>query len=39
MIGNAVTCVQDPKDTFDAKLAQYLDPDGLVITVSEERPG
>ena len=30
-----VTCVQDPKEVFGAKIAQYLDPDGLVISVSE----
>ena len=32
-----VTCVQPPKETFGARIAQYLDPDGLVISVSEQR--
>jgi len=30
-----VTCIQEPKEVFGAKIAQYLDPDGLVISVSE----
>ena len=30
-------CVQEPKDVFGARIAQYLDPDGLAISVSEER--
>lgn len=34
-----VTCVQQPKMTFGVKIAQYLDPDGLVISVSEQRRG
>lgn len=38
MIEHGVTCVQEPKEVFGAKIAQYLDPDGLVIGVSEERP-
>ncbi len=32
-----VMCVQQPTMTFGARIAQYLDPDGLVISVSEER--
>jgi lactoylglutathione lyase len=32
-----VTCVQPPKDVFGARIAQYLDPDGLAISVSEEK--
>ena len=34
-----VPCVQEPKETFGARIAQYVDPDGLVISVSEERRG
>ncbi|MCW8823546.1 MAG: VOC family protein [Ignavibacteriaceae bacterium] len=36
MIENNVTCFQEPKEVFGAMIAQYLDPDGLVISVSEE---
>ena len=32
-----VPCVQAPKDVFGARIAQYLDPDGLGISVSQER--
>ena len=37
MIEHRVICTQLPKDLFGAKMAQYLDPDGLAISVSEER--
>jgi len=37
MVANGVLCVQPPKDVFGARVAQYLDPDGLVISVGEER--
>jgi lactoylglutathione lyase len=37
MLEHDVTCTQQPKDLFGAKMAQYLDPDGLAISVSEER--
>ena len=37
MIEHNVTCVQAPKSEFSALLAQYLDPDGLPISVSEAR--
>ena len=39
MIEQNVPCTQQPKDLFGARMAQYLDPDGLAISVSEERPG
>jgi lactoylglutathione lyase len=39
MIENGVPCIQEPKMTFGARIAQYTDPDGLVISVSEERRG
>ena len=37
MIEHNVVCKQQPKDLFGSKIAQYLDPDGLEISVSEER--
>ena len=39
MIMNNVECLQEPKEVFGARIAQYLDPDGLAISVSEERRG
>ena len=39
MIDNNVPCVQQPKEMFGARIAEYLDPDRLVISVSEERTG
>lgn len=37
MVEYGVECLQEPKDVFGAMIAQYLDPDGLVFSVSEER--
>jgi catechol 2,3-dioxygenase-like lactoylglutathione lyase family enzyme len=37
MIAHNVPCVQEPKEVFGARIAQYSDPDGLTISVSEER--
>lgn len=39
MVAKNVPCVQEPKEVFGARIAQYLDPDGLGISVSEERRG
>ncbi|MFI5237417.1 MAG: VOC family protein [Ignavibacteriales bacterium] len=39
MIENNVQCLQEPKEVFGARIAQYLDPDGLAISVSEQRHG
>ena len=39
MVERNVPCVQEPKATFGARLAQYLDPDGLAISVGEEMRG
>jgi lactoylglutathione lyase len=39
MIENQVRCTQEPTETFGAKIAQYLDPDGLVFSVGEARSG
>lgn len=32
-----VVCIQEPRETFGSQIAQYVDPDGLVFSVSEER--
>lgn len=37
MIERQVPCLQEPKETFGARVAQYADPDGLAISVSQER--
>ena len=37
MLERKVLCVQVPKEVFGARVAQYADPDGLVISVGEER--
>ena len=37
MVEHDVICTQQPKDLFGSKIAQYLDPDGLSISVSEDR--
>jgi lactoylglutathione lyase len=39
MVERAVTCLQEPKELFGARIAQYLDPDGLAISVSQQRRG
>src|SRR5262245_6484112 len=33
MVEHNVVCTQQPKDLFGARIAQYLDPDGLAISV------
>ena len=35
MQAQGVTCVQEPTNVFGALIAQYLDPDGLVVGVSQ----
>jgi len=37
MIDQGVPCVQEPREVFGARVAQYADPDGLVFSVGEER--
>jgi predicted enzyme related to lactoylglutathione lyase len=37
MVEQKVPCTQEPKEVFGARIAQYVDPDGLGISVSEER--
>ena len=34
MVENGVPCIQQPKEVFGARIAQYVDPDGLAISVS-----
>jgi hypothetical protein len=38
MVEKNVTCVQEPKAVFGVRIAQYLDPDGMGISVCEQRP-
>ena len=35
----SIACVQEPKADFGVQIAQYLDPDGLGLSVSEQRRG
>ncbi len=37
MVEKDVPCVQEPKEMFGARIAQYRDPDGMPISVGEER--
>ena len=37
MIERNVHCLQEPKDVFGSRVAQYADPDGLTISVGESR--
>lgn len=37
MIANNVRCAEEPAITFGSKIAQYVDPDGLVFSVGEAR--
>jgi lactoylglutathione lyase len=39
MIEMKVPCIQEPTAIYGARIAQYLDPDGLGISVGEERRG
>ncbi|MCI0594955.1 MAG: VOC family protein [candidate division Zixibacteria bacterium] len=39
LLDKKVPCLQEPKAVFGVRIAQYLDPDGLSISVSEERRG
>ena len=39
IVERGVSCIQEPKEIFGARIGQYLDPDGLAISVSEERTG
>ena len=35
MVEHKVTCLQPPKSVFGTRVAQYVDPDGLGISVAE----
>ncbi len=37
MTHNGVPCLQEPEEVFGVRLAQYVDPDGLGLSVSEEK--
>ena len=37
MLAAGVHCVEEPKEVFGSRLAQYSDPDGLVFSVGEKR--
>lgn len=37
MQAQEVRCVQEPRATFGTRIAQYADPDGLVVSVSQGR--
>jgi catechol 2,3-dioxygenase-like lactoylglutathione lyase family enzyme len=37
MVEEKVRCIQEPKEVFGARVAQYADPDGLTISVGEGR--
>ena len=39
LVEQGVACIQPPRDTFGVRVAQYADPDGLLISVSEDRRG
>jgi lactoylglutathione lyase len=39
LVAAGVTCKQEPKDVFGSRVALYLDPDGLQISVGEQRGG
>ncbi len=39
VVERGATCVQAPQDVFGARIAQYLDPDGLAVSVSENKSG
>ena len=39
VVAAGVRCIEEPKEVFGARLAQYSDPDGLVISVGEHRVG
>jgi len=39
MVEKKVSCVQKPQETFGVRIAQYVDPDGLPISVSQDASG
>lgn len=39
MVERNVPCLREPEEVFGSRVAQYMDPDGLGISVGEERRG
>ena len=39
MVERDVPCIQEPKEIFGVRIAQYVDPDGLAISIGEEPCG
>ena len=39
MVEKSVPCLLEPKEVFGARIAQYSDPDGLVISVGDDYRG
>lgn len=39
MLRAGVPCLQEPKEVFGSRVAQYADPDGLTLSVGEGRGG
>ncbi len=37
LVAQNIPCLQPPKEVFGVRIAQYQDPDGLGISVSQER--
>ena len=37
MLANDVTCAQQPSEVFGVRIAQYVDPDGMALGVSQAR--
>ena len=35
MLENEMPCAQEPKEVFGVRIAQYVDPDGLAVSVAE----
>ena len=35
MAENNVRCLQEPSETFGVRIAQYVDPEGLIFSVSD----
>jgi len=35
LISFGTRCIQQPKESFGVRIAQYLDPDGLAVSISE----
>ena len=38
MVEQHVVCTEEPRRVFGSRIAQYLDPDGLAISVGEDQP-